>query len=138
MSGKQTNTVYTRVLEDFGGLDTAHPPSGVAPNRFTKLENLWRDYAGGEGSLLETFPGFRCLATLSGAIHGVYRLLAGGVAYLFVHAGRRIYVAPFQETDGMTLATLTVVTGSAGKVADAPSVAFKFGEALYLLDGVRY
>ena len=62
MSGKQTNTVYTRVLEDFGGLDTAHPPSGVAPNRFTKLENLWRDYAGGEGSLLETFPGFRCLA----------------------------------------------------------------------------
>ena len=138
MSGKQTNTVYTRVLEDFGGLDTAHPPSGVAPNRFTKLENLWRDYAGGEGSLLETFPGFRCLATLSGAIHGVYRLLAGGVAYLFVHAGRRIYVAPFQETDGMTLATLTVVTGSAGKVADAPSVAFTFGEALYLLDGVGY
>ena len=48
MSGKsQSGGVYTRVLENFGGLDTAHPPSGVAPNRFTKLENLWRDYAGG-------------------------------------------------------------------------------------------
>ena len=91
MSGKlQQSNVYTRVLEDFGGLDTAHPPSGVAPNRFTKLENLWRDYAGGEGSLIETFPGYRCLATLAGAVRGVYRFSVGGVAYLIIHAGRHI------------------------------------------------
>lgn len=139
MSGKlQQSNVYTRVLEDFGGLDTAHPPSGVAPNRFTKLENLWRDYAGGEGSLIETFPGYRCLATLAGAVRGVYRFSVGGVAYLIIHAGRHVYAAPFSGTDGLTLGTPGEVAGSADTVADAPSVAFTFGESLYLLDGTGY
>lgn len=137
MSGKQ-NSVYTRVLEDFGGLDTAHPPSGVAPNRFTKLENLWRDYAGGEGSLIETFPGYRCLTALNGAVHGIFRLLADGAAYLIVHAGRCVYAIPFSETDGIALGTPTEVVGSADTVADATSSAFTFGDALYLLDGTGY
>ena len=139
MSGKtQSGSVFTRVLENFGGLDTAHPPSGVAPNRFTKLENLWRDYAGGEGSLIETFPGYRCLAALTGAVHGIFRLLAGGVAYLVIHAGRRALTVPFSETDGHTVGTPTEVSGSAGVLADAPSVAFTFGECLYLMDGTGY
>lgn len=139
MSGKsQSGGVYTRVLENFGGLDTAHPPSGVAPNRFTKLENLWRDYAGGEGSLIETFPGYRCLAALTGAVHGIFRLLAGGVAYLVIHAGKRVLTVPFSETDRHTVGTPTEVAGSADKLADAASVAFTFGECLYLMDGTGY
>ena len=139
MSGKtQSGGVYTRVLENFGGLDTAHPPSGVAPNRFTKLENLWRDYAGGEGSLIETFPGYRALAQFSGAVHGIFRLLVGGVAYLVIHAGRGVYTVPFSGTEEHTMGAPTEVAGSADKLADAASVAFAFGECLYLMDGAGY
>ena len=133
-----SSSVYTRTLEDFGGLDCAHPPSGVAPNRFTKLENLWRDYAGGEGSLIETFPGFRCLATLPGAVRGIWRAAISGESYLMVHAGDSLYAWAFSETDALSLGEPIAVRGSRGKLSDAPSGAFVFGERFYLLDGTGY
>lgn len=137
-SSIRQGTVYTRVLEDFGGLDVAHPPSGVAPNRFTRMENLWRDYAGGEGSLLETFPGYRELTALPGTVHGIYRVQLGKTPYLLIHAGQGLYAAPFADTDGAEPTSFTPVTGSEGVLADAASTAFTFSDALYLLDGQGY
>lgn len=137
-SSIRQGTVYTRVLEDFGGLDMAHPPSGVAPNRFTRMENLWRDYAGGEGSLLETFPGYRHLTTLPGTVHGIYRVQLGTITYLLIHAGEGLYAAPFSDTDGAEPTDFTPVAGSEGALADAASTAFTLSDALYLLDGRGY
>lgn len=132
------STVYTRVLEDFGGLDRAHPPSGVSPNRFLKLENLWRDYGASEGSLIETFPGFRCLSTLSGGIWGIWQMTFSGVSYLLIHAGRSLYFRLFSDTDSLSIDPPILIEDSEGLLADAQSVAFAFGDKLYLLDGNGY
>ena len=106
----------------FRGLSAT--PDAPEPERLSVCENLFRDYAAGAGGALSTVPGFRAVATLSGAIHGVY---AHGGA-LLVHAGTGLYRVTGENT----------VTALTATLADAPSRAFTFAGRFYILDGAGF
>lgn len=99
-------------------------PDAPEAERLSVCENLFRDYAAGAGGALSMIPGFRAVATLDGAIHGIY---AHGGA-LLVHAGTKLYAVTGEDD-------VTMLTGSA---ADAPSRGFTFAGDFYLLDGVSF
>ncbi len=134
----QKNGTYVTTLRDFGGLDLTDSGASGTP-RFSRLENMWRDYAAGDGEVLESFPGFRALTCLDGAIHGIWKWEVQGVIYLLVHAGAHLYTCPLSATDNATLsAPLTRVRNDGITLADVSSTGFSHGENFYLLDGQGY
>ena len=50
---------YTRYYGDFRGVDFSSDHTQVHPQRLAYLVNMYKDYRSGEGSSLETIPGFR-------------------------------------------------------------------------------
>jgi len=116
---------YARTLPEKGpfcGLSAT--PDAPERERLAVCENLIRDYAAGAGGALSTVPGFRAVAALSGAIHGIW---AHGGA-LLVHAGTRLYRVTGENT----------ATALTGTLADADSTAFEADGRFYLLDGARF
>ena len=117
--------IYTRTLPKdgpFRGLSAT--PDAPEPERLAVCENLFRDYAALSGGALSTVPGFRAVAALSGAIHGIFAY--GGA--LLVHAGTTLYRVTGENT----------VTALTGTLANAPSTAFTCGGRFYMLDGVGF
>ena len=105
--------IYTRTLPKdgpFRGLSAT--PDAPEAERLSVCENLFRDYAAGAGGALSMIPGFRAVAALSGAIHGIFSY--GGA--LLVHAGTGLF-----RVTGENAATQLTAT-----LADAPSTAFTF------------
>ncbi len=129
---------YVTTLSDFGGLDLTGGDAS-SPMRFSRLDNMWRDYHAGDGDAPESFPGFRILTHLDGAVHGIWQWRHGSSHYILVHAGSSLYIGDYAATDGTKLTQpLTIVTGSNGALADISSVGFSFGDAFYLLDTAHY
>ncbi len=129
---------YIRSLSNFGGLDLTGIPGDATP-RFSRLDNMWRDYHAGEGEIVESFPGYRALTTLSGAVHGIWLWQNTAGTQLVIHAGHNLYCTPFAGTDSTTLpATPALVTGGNATLADTRSEALSFGDSLYILDGTHY
>lgn len=55
---------YTRYYGDFRGVDFSSDHTQVHPQRLAYLVNMYKDYRSGEGSSLETIPGFRRAAEM--------------------------------------------------------------------------
>ena len=127
------NQVKNRELSSFGGLDLRGTMGEESRHRFTRLENLWRDYRGGEGEALETFPGFRQIASFAGAIHGIWAYTQKTGEYIVVHAGKSLYIL------SASLVSVPVCpVGADGVLEESTSCAFSWGDKLYLLDGAHY
>ncbi len=127
------NAVKNRELSSFGGLDLRGVMGEESRHRFVRLDNLWRDYVGGLGEVLETFPGFRRLANFEGAIYGIWAYSCEAGAYLAIHAGDSLYL---MKND---LVSVPVCPPGAERVLEeTPSSAFSWEDKLYLLDGVSY
>ena len=133
------NGVYQRHLAEFGGLDCTGGEAGDGPVRFVRMDNLWRDYKAGDGDAIESFPGYRRLATLPGAIWGLWSWRPAGEQYLVVHAGDGLYLVEKEALDGTTLTKDPVeVTQAKGMLAKNASQGFAWGERFYILDGAGY
>ncbi len=129
---------YITTLRNFGGLDLSGAKFDSVP-RFSRLENMWRDYHVGQGDAIETFPGYRVITCLAGAVHGIWRWQRGEEDLLLVHAGNTLYYCDFALTDADTLAhSMRVATNHDDILNDAPSQAFASGDHIYLLDGTHY
>ena len=81
---------YNRFLgqNGFRGVDFTSHPSLVHPDRLADALNVWKDYRSGQGSAIETFPGFRQIFNdpiEEGEIYGIFRFLVNGVNYLIIH-----------------------------------------------------
>ncbi len=139
MSNKHKKTgTYVSTLRDFGGLDLTGASDDSTP-RFSRLDNMWRDYKSEGGDAIESFPGFRRLTSLDGAVHGLWTLATDAEELLIIHAGDSLYATPFSATDETVLSTPpTCIAGSRHVLADAPSHGFSVGNTLYLLDGQGY
>lgn len=124
-------SVYSRHLGagGFRGVDVTSSPAFADRSRFTYLRNMYRDYKGGMGECVETFPGIRRLfdfyeysgsdpdAAVRVPINGMtrYRLaspitygtsdkpktMAAG-DYLVVHAGHMLYFIPESRISEIT------------------------------------
>ena len=116
-------STYSRHYEKFGGLrGDARAP------RAPYLLNMYRDYKSG-GTAIETVPGFRRIAGLSGRVQAIFGHSVDGVFSLFVYAGRSLYRLP--DGDAAPILLSDSLSGTAG-------VFLADGDALYFLDGAGY
>ena len=140
---------YTMAYGNFRGLDASSDPKVVARNRLAYSVNMWRDYESEQGAAVETFPGFRRVATSlgfdtdggdKGAVHGLYHFRTRrGVDLVVVHAGTRIYAFDIEAlARGDYLDELNRSAILTEGVADRDSTAFIFNNNLYILDGEHY
>lgn len=113
----------SRVYGNFRGVDFTSDPSQVSPYRFSHCVNMWKDYESQNGIAVETFPGYRRLATASGNMNGIHKF--GDKIYC--HIGKILYLLEKGE-----------FTQKAGGLADHKSTSFVWGDKLYILDGENY
>ncbi len=119
-------TKYTRTYSAPLGVDRDGDGSNISPRRLAYSENMYRDYKGEGGGVIESIPGFRKIAALGKKINGIFTQRAGGLEYLLIHSGTSLYrmtVEPMGEAV------------SIGTVSDTRTRGFCDGEDFYLLDG---
>ena len=120
----------------FRGVDFSSHPSLVSPDRFSNALNVWRDYHSGQGSAVETFPGYRQITegSLGGEIFGIFRFRTQSGDFLIVHAGEKLYYKSLENVDENV--NDNVISGAA--MAARKSSAFQHGDSFYILDGTHY
>ncbi len=139
MSVKQKNyladspTEYTVCYKNMGGVDFTSENNSPSSNRFSYLENMYRDYDGDGGELIESIPGFRKIAYagIGRKVHSIFSHKTNdGTEYIVFHAGTSLY--RFLIDDSMEY------QGSVdpiGNLQNQKSHGFNFGNSLYILDG---
>ena len=128
ISSKKTE--YTLSYEAMRGVDLSTDGSNIERYRYAYLENMYRDYNGEGGVLIESVPGFRRLAALNERIHRIYHQRVGeNEEYIVVHAGGNLYRFNLKNKD--ELGTLSPI----GSIKNGESRGFCYGGALYILDG---
>jgi hypothetical protein len=125
-------THYSRRYSDFVGVDLSHDETDIAHNRMAYAQNVWRDYANENGGYVETFPGFRKIASYNGRVHGIFGFLMRGEQYTVVHAGTALYRFKESERDNASSGEIL-----SREMADQDSTGFVMGNTLYILDGSR-
>lgn len=113
----------SRVYGNFRGVDFTSDPAQVSPYRFSHCVNMWKDYESQNGIAVETFPGYRRLATAVGDMNGIHKF--GNKIYC--HIGTEFYLL-----DGVQFKE------KASGLADHKSTSFVWGDKLYILDGETY
>lgn len=127
---------YPEVRVDYSnlsGVDLSSDAREIAPNRASLCRNMYRSYADGLGSFLQTRPGFEALGNFGDEVFGVHFLELGEELYVLVHAGDGLFKwtsfpNPPQPGELNSIFTMN----------REPSVSFAFGTGLYILDGQNY
>ena len=125
---------YNRFLgqNGFRGVDFTSHPSLVHPDRLADALNVWKDYRSGQGSAIETFPGYRKVFEVAGKkVNGIFRFRSGVVDCLLLHIGEDLY--SFSKDHNRRLNFNDVV-----KLKNAKSSGFQFGDKFYIIDGKGY
>ena len=86
----------SRVYGNFRGVDFTSDPAQVSPYRFSHCVNMWKDYESQNGIAVETFPGYRRLATASGNMNGIHKF--GDEIYC--HIGTKLYLLSGERFEG--------------------------------------
>lgn len=134
---------YTRYYGDFRGVDFSSDHTQVHPQRLAYLVNMYKDYRSGEGSSLETIPGFRRYFTLKGTQSGTemtypkvyglheFNFIEDGVhkTEMLVHADNTLYAVSHNGMSDYTIST---------NMNKSASISFHFNNRLYIIDGERY
>lgn len=127
---------YSRYLSDFRGIDSTSEASQVSPNRFSFVQNMYKDYKSGQGTAVETFVGSRRLADFGGKINGIYTYKSSNDSnlYIVVHSGTKLYRFLHIERDEISVSKTLIYDG----LADRDSQGFVFNNRLYIIDGAHY
>ncbi|MBQ7363199.1 MAG: leucine-rich repeat protein [Clostridia bacterium] len=121
-------TEYTVSLGSFRGVD--RDGGNISRSRLAYSENMYRDYDGDGGGVIESIPGFRRLYSFDRRIHRIYHHKTSiDPNRIIVHAEDSIFAFSRDYLD--SLGTLT----ANGTVADSRSSGFAYGDVFYLLDG---
>ncbi|MBR4295757.1 MAG: leucine-rich repeat protein [Clostridia bacterium] len=129
---------YSRYMSNFRGIDTTSEASNVALNRFSFVQNMYKDYRSGQGVAIETFPGARTLCSgLGGTVYGMhtYKVTSGEV-YIIVHAGEKLYYFDKNKRDELSTDSPAEFSGITMKKAKSSS--FVYNNRLCLIDGENY
>ena len=124
----KSNREYNRILENMRGVDFSGR-IGRPTERYSYLENMYRDYSRGGGGLIESVPGFR--RVYSGkTIYGLHlQTTTNGKRYVIINDDGKLFRYP--EDDPTAIARL----GESSLVAKTESFTFPFGGKLFIGDG---
>ena len=127
------NRLYHRYFSALRGVDVSSDPSEVARSRFADMTNMWRDPKAPEGTVTETFPGYRGVAAWEGECFGLYRHTTAKGEHLVAHVGDRLYRFPTALRHFPH--ALTELTPLKEGVPQKVGLSFPVGEDLYLFLG---
>lgn len=126
-NGKQTE--YTISYASMRGVELSG--RGKSRQRYAYAENMYRDYEGDGGELIETVPGFRNLYTFGGRIHRIYSQKTSSADYINVHAGSELYRFNLKDRDNL------IEQKPIATLKNASSRGFNSGGSLYVMDGEK-
>lgn len=128
---------YSRYMSNFRGIDTTSEASNVALNRFSFIQNMYKDYKSGQGVAIETFPGTRTLRkNLGGKIYGIHTYkVSSDKVYIIVHAGAKLYYFDKNKRDEL-IDNFVQFLGIT--MNEAKSSSFVYNNRLYIIDGEHY
>lgn len=125
--------LYHRYFSSLRGVDVSSDPSEVSLSRFADMANMWRDPLAPEGTVTETFPGYRGIGAWDGPCFGLYRHRVSEEEHLVLHAGTRLYRFPTSLRHyPRALAALAPLKEN---VPATHGLSFPVGESLYLFIG---
>lgn len=134
---------YNAYYGNFRGVDLASDITEVDNSRFSYAVNVYRDYQSGQGTAVETIPGFRRRCTFADGgnseanamkIHGIYPFdpdLSGEEpTKILLHRGAKLLLL-IPEGDGYDSTEI-------GAMTDGDSTSFKVGKYIYVLCKEHY
>ena len=128
--GINRSTEYSVTYRNMRGVDFSIGPSSHSDGRYAYMENMYRDYECGDGSVIESVPGFRKILSLGEKIRAIYaHKNQNGEDVAVVHAGEHLY--SFKVSDRDNIGELSPIIS----IANSKSSAFRFGSDLFVLDG---
>ena len=129
--GTSSTAEYTVSYSGMGGVAFDKADGGNKRYRFSYLENMYKDYSGSGGGMVESIPGFRQILSLGKRVHGIYnQKQEDGRAFMVIHAGDGLYRFAIDERDEIASPPKKLAT-----LNDSKSSAFNSGCDLYVLDG---
>lgn len=131
MAGKinsHKKTEYSVTLGSWRGVD--RDGVTISPTRLACSENMYRDYDGDGGGVIESIPGFRRLCSLGKRVKKIYRHKNSlDPNCIVVHAEDALYSFSRDILDNLDSMQ------PRGTVGSSASAGFCFGDDFYLLDG---
>lgn len=127
---------YSRYMSNFRGIDSTSDASNVSLNRFSFIQNMYKDYKSGQGVAIETFPGTRTLCKGLGKIYGIHTYkVSSGKVHVIVHSGTKLYHFDSAERDNLNIKPAQF---EGIVMNEAKSSSFVYNNRLYLIDGENY
>ncbi len=123
--------IYTVSYNSRCGVDFSAKTSSSGRERFSYLENMYRDYDANGGEVLESIVGFRKITSLGTKIHALYLQKTDRGSFVLIHAGASLYRFSLEEKDSPT--PLSPIKA----LKDSKSCGFAFGNDFYILDGEK-
>ena len=135
MSGKYSiktgGAEYSIIYSDMHGVDLCGDGSNISKNRFAYLENMYRDYDGGDTDALVSIPGYRKIFDTDDEVFGLFHhTYEGGEDALAVHSGDALYLL---DTNGSTASPKKIYSGLKRGKSDA----YFSKNALFIIDGQK-
>lgn len=124
---------YTVCYKNMRGVDFTSESNSPLSNRFSYAENMYRDYEGDGGEILESVPGFRIVATTNNKakVNSIFSYKDNlGEEYIVIHAGKSLFRLPISNTDNPN-----TILSPIGTLKGTKSRAFNFENSIYILDG---
>ena len=122
------STQYTRTYSDIRGVELGGSGAEVSRGRLAYAENLYRDYDGEDGSLLESIPGYRRISSLGAKIHKLmlHRTAENG-EYLIIHSGTKLFRQRIDQIGQFQ--PVTICSG----LPERECAHFSYGGCLYII-----
>ena len=126
----RSRSEYTVSYRAMRGVDFSSESYGSAYNRFSYLENMYRDYEGGGSEITESIPGFRKIASFPKKINAIFtHKSSSNEEYAVIHSGNALYRFPLSDIDSVFSGKPIITLG------DTKSRAFNSGSDLFVIDG---
>ncbi len=121
---------YTRSYHNIRGVELGGTGSAISHSRLVMAENMYRDYEGEGGELIESVPGYREVANFGETIDNLTLQKGERCDFIVLRANKKLYRFAVEERDGIANpAPITELSGEG-------YTAFNFGTSLFVIDGV--
>lgn len=122
-----------RTYANFAGVDFMNDNTFVLPNRSPDALNVWKNYQDEKGECIETRPGIKSIADVSGTANG--KVLG---MYMYSSSVALLHVDKYLLKLTGFPSNITVTTLSSSMSQTTKSVYNKFKDKLYINDGTNY
>ena len=125
-AGAEYNLSYTSMR----GVDFSAEGENSHRYRFSRLENMYKDYDSDGAGIIESIPGFRKIFSTGEKIHAIHsHKNSSGKEYIVLHAGTHLYRFNVEEVEAGQVPLPYYIAN------DSESKSYRSGTDLYILDG---